>query len=107
MRIRTTAALLTLLPSLALAAGNPDPLAQESCLKCGTVQHVEHVLAARPSGLGPTAGTMLGGHVHKPSHYTLDVLMDDGRNLVVSQDELDGVHEGARVVLKDDGVKLR
>jgi hypothetical protein len=33
--------------------------------------------------------------------------MDDGRNLVVSQDELDGVHEGARVVLKDDGVKLR
>lgn len=106
MRIALIAAFLILLPDLA-AAGDDDPFAQRSCFRCGTVLRVEHVLGARPSGLGAAAGTVLSGHLHQPSHYTLELLMDDGRSLVVSQDELEGVHEGARVVLNGDGVKLR
>lgn len=54
---------------------------------------------------GAVAGGVIGNNVEKNERsaprFEVFVRMDDGRRLVVEQPTLDGVHEGARVVLGD------
>ena len=54
---------------------------------------------------GAVAGGMAGNAIEKrtgdQTWYNVTVLMNDGRTLVVTQDDLSGVREGSRVVVRD------
>ena len=59
---------------------------------------------------GAVAGGFAGNAIEKrngdQTWYNLTVLMADGRTLVVTQDDLNGVREGSRVVLRDGRAHL-
>jgi len=59
---------------------------------------------------GAVAGGFAGNAIEKRSGdqtwYNLTVLMNDGRTLVVTQDDLNGVREGSRVVVRDGRAHL-
>ncbi|MFT3762738.1 MAG: hypothetical protein QM761_09060 [Pseudoxanthomonas sp.] len=68
------------------------------CMDCGTVVHVQSVAAGKASG---ALGGIVGGVAAKPVagqlSYDIHVRLDDGRTVVVRQDEAGGVREGQRV----------
>ena len=58
---------------------------------------------------GAVAGGYAGNAIEKNRNqtwYNLTVLMNDGRTLVVTQDSLNGIGEGSRVVMRGDRVEL-
>lgn len=56
--------------------------------------------------LGGLAGNRIEKDVRSAPRYEIFVRMDDGRRLVLSQRELGGVREGARVVVQGNRVRL-
>ena len=58
---------------------------------------------------GAVLGGVAGNEIEKNSRgerYEIYVTMDDGRRVVVDQDDLDGVHEGARVFVSNGRARL-
>jgi outer membrane lipoprotein SlyB len=59
---------------------------------------------------GAVAGGFAGNAIEKRSGdqtwYNVTVMMNDGRTLVVTQDDLDGVSEGSRVVVRNGRAEL-
>jgi outer membrane lipoprotein SlyB len=58
---------------------------------------------------GAVAGGFAGNAIEKNRNqtwYNVTVRMNDGRTLVVTQNSLNGVNEGSRVVLRGDRVEL-
>jgi len=60
---------------------------------------------------GAVAGGLAGNAIEKrtgdQTWFNLTVLMNDGRTIVVTQDDLNGVREGARVVVRDGRAQLQ
>ena len=53
---------------------------------------------------GAVAGGLAGNAIEKnmsETWYEINVRMSDGRQVVVTQHELDGVHEGSAVIIRD------
>lgn len=58
---------------------------------------------------GAIAGGVAGNAIEKnrdQTWYNLTVLMNDGRTLVVTQNDLNGISEGSRVVIRGDRAEL-
>lgn len=58
---------------------------------------------------GAVAGGFAGNAIEKNRNqtwYNLTVLMNDGRTLVVTQNSLNGINEGSRVVIRGDRAEL-
>ncbi|MFT4256784.1 MAG: hypothetical protein QM599_07505 [Pseudoxanthomonas sp.] len=76
------------------AAPAPAPV----CTDCGTVAHVETVAAGKAAGaLGGIVGGVAGKPVAGQLAYNIHVRMDDGRSVVIRQDEAGDVRQGQRV----------
>jgi outer membrane lipoprotein SlyB len=60
--------------------------------------------------VGAVAGGVAGNAIEKNrgdrTWYNVTVLMNDGRTLMVTQDDLNGVREGSRVVVRDGRAQL-
>jgi outer membrane lipoprotein SlyB len=59
---------------------------------------------------GAVAGGLAGNAIEKrtgdQTWFNVTVLMNDGRTIVVTQDDLNGVREGSRVVVRDGAAHL-
>jgi outer membrane lipoprotein SlyB len=59
---------------------------------------------------GAVAGGLAGNAIEKrtgdQTWFNVTVLMNDGRTIVVTQDDLNGVREGSRVVVRDGEARL-
>lgn len=59
---------------------------------------------------GAVAGGLAGNAIEKrtgdQTWYSVTVLMNDGRTIQVTQDDLNGVSEGSRVIIRDGRAQL-
>ena len=99
-----------------------------NCYDCGVVQRIESYTGERRASgalgnqvgkgdgktaatvAGAVAGGLAGNAIEKrtgdQTWFNVTVLMNDGRTIVVTQDDLNGVREGSRVVVRDGAAHL-
>lgn len=90
-------------PSPSSPAPTPQPAPQPSrpsaCGDCGTVVHIETVAAGKAQGavLGGIVGSVASKPVSGDLDYNVHVRMDDGRRVVVRQEERGSLRLNSRV----------
>ncbi|KAF1710706.1 peptidoglycan-associated outer membrane lipoprotein precursor [Pseudoxanthomonas kalamensis DSM 18571] len=103
-----------------VTSGNhaPAPAPTAACRDCGIVTAIDVVSSARTSQ-STQGGVVLGGIVGSVAQgapqpaapardsYDIHVRMDDGRSLVIHQDQLGGIRENAVVRVVDGRVVPR
>lgn len=129
MRMNPKSALLVLASALVLAAcasapgvtPKPDappsptrpaiptqPSRPAACADCGTIVHIETVAAGKAQGavLGGIVGSVASKPVSGDLDYNVHVRLDDGRRVVVRQEEIGGLRQNSRVRVVDGKLVL-
>ncbi|MFT4197824.1 MAG: glycine zipper 2TM domain-containing protein [Pseudoxanthomonas sp.] len=93
--------------------GGSAPPAPRYCQDCGIVTRIDTVPAGRSAPaatgavLGGIVGAVAGRQISKDNSYDVTVRMDDGRTVVVRQNDLGGIRENTYVRIVNGRAAIR